>query len=200
MTEADITQTLQAQLNRHRLRAVAKLKQNHLHVLLTRPPGSADITDFKAWCQQVLGCLRGLQLPEINLVTVYLRVAGQKSKDYEFEETHSLDEPLDERSATTIHFSSEQMASYMKQLDAMAASVDKGEEEIATEFYQPGSSRDSINRTDQTVAYGGPPPISPPVAPVQPLSLSSNPFLNKWTLIIGGVVIGVVIVVLTLVL
>lgn len=126
MTEAEIIQALQLVLEPYRLKAIVKQKQSHLHVLLSRP-GEVTV-DYGLLTKQVCTRLRTLQLPGVNLITVYGRISGQK--EYEWEETRQL------MAEETLVFDSSKMEAYLKELEMSQPE----EDEPPTEVYEPKAS------------------------------------------------------------
>lgn len=122
MTEAEIAQALQTDLEPYRLKAIVKQKQSHLHVLLSRS-GEVPV-DYGLLTKQVCTRLRTLQPQGVDLITVYGRVTGQK--DYEWEDTRQL------TAEETLVFDSSKMEDYLKELEMAAP-----EDEPPTEVYQP---------------------------------------------------------------
>lgn len=126
MTEAEITQALQTDLEPYRLKAIVKQKQSHLHVLLSRPEEVP--VDYPLLTKQVCTRLRTLQPAGVSQITIYGRVSGQK--EYEWEETRQL------MAEETLVFDSSKMEDYLKELEISHLE----EDEPPTEVYQPRAS------------------------------------------------------------
>ncbi len=136
MTEAEIAQALQTDLEPYRLKAIVKQKQSHLHVLLSRPE---EVTaDYPLLTKQVCTRLRALQPAGVSQITIYGRVSGQK--EYEWEATRQL------MAEETLVFDSSKMEDYLKEL-----AMSQAEDEPPTEVYQPRASSPPIDPDEATL-------------------------------------------------
>ncbi|NJO85880.1 MAG: hypothetical protein HC818_04050 [Synechococcaceae cyanobacterium RM1_1_27] len=116
MSEAEITQLLQANLAQYRIKVVVRQRQDHLHILLTRPPGPAP--NYDGLSGQVRNRLLGLSLDSISTVTLYGREAGsQRQEKYEWEQSYEFDPQKPESLSETAAWDKTQVQSFSASTD-----------------------------------------------------------------------------------
>jgi hypothetical protein len=116
MSEAEITQLLQANLAQYRIKVVVRQRQDHLHILLTRPSGPPP--NYAGLSSQVRNRLLGLSLDPISEVTLYGREAGsQRQEKYEWQQTYAFDPEEQESLNETASWDESQIQSYFAGTD-----------------------------------------------------------------------------------
>lgn len=143
MTEDQLTEVLQANLAQYRIKVVVRHRQDHLHVLLTRPPG--PFPNYQGLANQIRGRLMGLSPTGVSAVTLYGREAGsQDSNKYEWQETYPFDPTEKERLMETVSMDEMSMDAARVQtfLDDNELMLPEtfAEEEVPTELYGPGGA------------------------------------------------------------
>ncbi len=138
MTEDQLTEVLQANLAQYRIKVVVRHRQDHLHVLLTRPPG--PFPNYQGLANQIRGRLMGLSPAGVSAVTLYGREAGsQDSNKYEWQETYPFDPNQKERLMETISMDEAQVQAFLDDNEVMLPET-FAEEEVPTELYGPGGA------------------------------------------------------------
>lgn len=123
MMEQELTQSLQPLLKSLQVKFAVKVKQGHMHILLSRSASKA--VDYPVVTQALQRKIQELGLTSVGMkgVTVYGRVAGEKQ--WEWEKTFELDPQ-----ATLVY-------------RAPSKDEEDDEDDLPTEIYQGGSRSDA---------------------------------------------------------
>ncbi len=139
MTEDQLTEVLQANLAQYRIKVVVRHRQDHLHVLLTRPPG--PFPNYQVLATQIRGRLMGVSPAGVSAVTLYGREAGsQDSNKYEWQESYPFDPNEKERLLETMSIDEAQIQAFLETNEVMLPETFAAEEEVPTELYGPGGA------------------------------------------------------------
>jgi hypothetical protein len=171
MMEQELTQSLQPLFKSLQVKFAVKVKQGHMHILLSR--SASKSIDYPMVTQSLQRKIQELGLTSVGMkgVTVYGRVAGEKQ--WEWERTFELDPQ-----ATLVY-------------RAPSSPNEDEEDELPTEIYQGGS------RSDATLVAPYNKPLSRKATvleqPVSPRQSGSNKSLIMTLAGLGGAAVVLVI-------